>query len=325
MQQAKNGAVALITTPEFRRNSAPKLRSFILENLYFLCRNFAVLTTGGTYETIKEIVTGELDDADLAVISTAMDLDRTSAATQLWRDAVLNNIWEFPGGIKGMILVTHELVEQRLDAVIHLTDWADVTAKADSMVLRREANVHNVHIASDISSARYAVREWRTRLLRGKPAFQKRKLPEVLPLTGLSEEHNVLALIAHDRMKLDMCCFVVEHARQLFKQFHFVLATGTTGSWIKKFLTAADIEGVDRVRCCQSGPEGGDVQIAAAVVKRLCSSIIFLQDPFSSHAHETDIRLFEQSVLLFQEAGRNADVRLATNLESARMFLQPDV
>ena len=322
----KQGTVSLITTPEYRKRSGEKLYDFVRENLYFLCRNFAVPTTGGTYDEICALVNREPTEAELSVICNSMDLDQAPAALDLWRKTITTGLQRFPGGIKGMILMTHELVEKRVDAVIHLTDWADVTAKADSMVLRREANVHDVHIASDLNSARYAIREWGARISRGSPVFEKRTPPDFLPLAALLPEHRVLALVAHDQMKLAMCCFVVEHARQIFKQFNYVLATGTTGSWIKKFLAAAGRpkEEIERVRCCRSGPEGGDVQIAAAVVNNLCHSIVFLQDPFNAHAHETDIRLFEQSVLLFEEAGRNTNVKLATNLESAKMIFDPE-
>jgi len=194
------------------------------------------------------------------------------------------------------------------------------------MVLRREANVHNVHIASDLNSARSAIQKWGALLQLGRPVFRPKKPSEDRPLAGLTPEHRVLALIAHDGMKLDMCCFVVEHKEQIFRQFDFVLATGTTGAWVKKFILAAGRpeEEAERVRCCRSGPYGGDVQIAAAVVKRICRKVIFLQDPFVSHAHETDIRLFEQAVLLFERAALKIDVELATNVESAKMILDPE-
>jgi methylglyoxal synthase len=65
------------------------------------------------------------------------------------------------------------------------------------------------------------------------------------------------------------------------------------------------------------------VQIAAAVVRKICQKVIFLQDPFTSHAHETDIRLFEQAVLLFERTAmaEGVDVELATNLASAKAIL----
>jgi methylglyoxal synthase len=261
-----------------------------------------------------------------AMIAQAMDLPlqgaSPGAARELWINAIQNSIVRYPSSIQGMILITHELVEGRLDAVLHLTDWLDVAGKPDSMVLRREANVHNVHIASDITSASSAIRRWGALIRLGSPVFRPKEAAEQ-PLDGLSDQDRVLALIAHDGMKLDMCCFVVEHAREIFQQFDYVLATGTTGQWIRKFILAAGRTEAEasRVRLCRSGPYGGDVQIAAAVVKGICRKVIFLQDPFTSHAHETDIRLFEQAVLLFERAALKLDVELATNVESARMLI----
>jgi methylglyoxal synthase len=121
-----------------------------------------------------------------------------------------------------------------------------------------------------------------------------------------------------------MCCFVVENDRKIFGEFDYILATGTTGKWIKRFALAAGRtpREVEKVRCCLSGPYGGDVQIAAAVVRKLCRKVIFLQDPFTSHAHETDIRLFEQAVLLFERAAvKGVEVELATNAASAKAIL----
>jgi hypothetical protein len=50
-----------------------------------------------------------------------------------------------------------------------------------------------------------------------------------------------------------MCRFVVENVRPIFNNHDFILATGTTGGWIKKFAIAAgrDPAEVDeKVRLC---------------------------------------------------------------------------
>lgn len=220
-----------------------------------------------------------------------------------------------------MIEIAYELVEGRLDAVLHLTDWNHVAGKPPAMVVRRQANVHNVFIASDHNSARYAVRRWRALVESGAAIFSPRKQVTPSPINGLKGQ--VLALIAHDAKKLDMCHFVVEHAREIM-QFDAILTTGTTGREVKRFLAAAGRSASEietKVRLCHSGPYGGDVQIAYAVIKGWCHKVVFLQDPFTSHAHETDIHLFEQAVLLFREAALKVDFELATNVESARMLL----
>jgi methylglyoxal synthase len=323
----KHGTVAFITTPQFRKEHQGQLESFVYQHLYFLCRNFNVLTTGRTHDAVLRIVRRPFTTEQREIVSQTTDLPvKSKAGRDVWVKTITQGLQKVAQGIQGMILITHQLVEGEVDAVIHLTDWADVAGKPDSMVLRREANVHNVHIASDLNSARSAIQKWGALLQLGRPVFRPKKPSEDRPLAGLTPEHRVLALIAHDGMKLDMCCFVVEHKEQIFRQFDFVLATGTTGAWVKKFILAAGRpeEEAERVRCCRSGPYGGDVQIAAAVVKRICRKVIFLQDPFVSHAHETDIRLFEQAVLLFERAALKIDVELATNVESAKMILDPE-
>jgi hypothetical protein len=55
----------------------------------------------------------------------------------------------------------------------------------------------------------------------------------------LKQADRVLAIIAHDNMKLETCLFAVEHARHIFQNYDYILATGTTGSWLKKFMHAA--------------------------------------------------------------------------------------
>jgi methylglyoxal synthase len=194
------------------------------------------------------------------------------------------------------------------------------------MVLRREANVHKVPIASDIHTAKAFIAAWQGKLAQpGTPdLFRKRTPKATSPLDGLTDHDRVLAMIAHDAKKLELCCFAVEHMTKIFKDFDYILATGTTGEWLKNFANACGRgkHDVDKIRLCESGPKGGDVQIAAAVARGICRRVIFLQDPFTSHAHETDIHLFEQSVLLFERAALTAfDIELATNVESARAIL----
>jgi methylglyoxal synthase len=198
--------------------------------------------------------------------------------------------------------------------------------KPDSMVLRREANVHEVPIANDIDTAGAFVASWKSIVAQTEgsgPVFRRRTPAVGSPLDGIQPGENVLALIAHDRMKLAMCQLVVEQADRLFDRYDYILTTGTTGDWVKKFLLAArrSKKEVERVRCCLSGPYGGDVQIATAVIRRLCGTVVFLQDPHTSHPHAGDVMLFEQAALLFQRLAVGKEVKLVTNLEGARVLL----
>lgn len=116
---------------------------------------------------------------------------------------------------------------------------------------------------------------------------------------------KTIALIAHDGKKAEMLAFVKDNL-ELIRHFNLV-ATGTTGHYIEKAgLTVKKME---------TGPRGGDAQIAAMIVNKQLDGIIFLRDPLGIHPHEPDIFM-----LL-----RIADVHnipLATNLSSAQILIQ---
>jgi methylglyoxal synthase len=314
--KAKHGTVAFISTPQYRQDHSEQFKEFVWEHLYFMSSHFNIVSTGRTYQAITDLVE-MVQLENLKEVCSGLEVDNEADVSK-WKTTVRNSLIQKSPSVSGMIEITHDLVEGRLDAVIHLTDWADVEHKADSMVLRRQANVHGIPIASDVRTARSLISSWRSIIARDHRARVFRERPTMLlPLTDLTPKQRILALIAHDRKKLDMCCFVVENMQKILRNFDVVLATGTTGSWIQRFIGATGRAGEDvkKIRCCLSGPDGGDVQIAAAVVSGLCKKVVFLQDPYTSHPHETDIRLFEQAVLM------GIEVELATNVESAKAIL----
>jgi methylglyoxal synthase len=322
----KRGRVAFITTDNYRKDHRPQLERFVYEQLYKLCSHFAVLSTGTTYEKVFEILYGRSASQNLELIARSNGLSISGEHDlEPWRRTIEAGMERHPQSVEGMIEITYELVEGRLDGVIHLQDWQDIR-NVDSLVLRREANVHDVPIASDLRTAESLTSAWdiRARQDPEREIFKKKEPPKDFPLLGLTPEDRVLALIAHDGKKLEMCCLIVEYSRQIFKNFDYVLATGTTCKYVKMFLEAAGCSPGDlqKVRACRSGPYGGDVQIAAAVVKRLCKTVIFLQDPFTSHPHATDIQLFEQAGLLFREIQLRLDLELAFNVETAKAILE---
>ena len=102
------------------------------------------------------------------------------------------------------------------------------------------------------------------------------------------EKGDTLALIAHDKRKIELCCWAVRH-RERLRNFDRIITTGTTGTLVGNFLEAV---GVDRSRidARYSGPEGGDVQIAVEVLYGRCRHVVFFVDPMTSHPHEADIQ-----------------------------------
>jgi methylglyoxal synthase len=105
-----------------------------------------------------------------------------------------------------------------------------------------------------------------------------------------SPHDEVLALIAHNEKKIDLCRWVVEH-RDRLREFQSIITTGTTGSLVKRFLRAAGVpeQKINLILQRESGPQGGDIEIAGEVMRGECQNIVFFVDPMTSHPHEGDI------------------------------------
>lgn len=93
---------------------------------------------------------------------------------------------------------------------------------------------------------------------------------------------HTIALIAHDGKKADMLAFAKDYSAILSK--YDLVGTGTTGKLLidKAYLT---------VRCVESGPKGGDAQIAAMVVQGEVAAVFFFVDPLGKHPHDPDIQM----------------------------------
>jgi len=89
-----------------------------------------------------------------------------------------------------------------------------------------------------------------------------------------------VALIAHDEKKQAIVDLAREYESTL-SGFDLV-GTGTTGQRI------TDGTGLTVERKA-SGPDGGDVQIAAEVADGIVDGIVFLRDPLTAQPHEPDI------------------------------------
>jgi len=96
-----------------------------------------------------------------------------------------------------------------------------------------------------------------------------------------------IALVAHDNRKADMVDWAVFNADMLSK--HKLICTGTTGGLIKKALNDKGVK-VD-ITIMNSGPLGGDAEIAALVVRKQVNLAVFLIDDLSAQPHEADIQM----------------------------------
>lgn len=96
-----------------------------------------------------------------------------------------------------------------------------------------------------------------------------------------------IALVAHDHRKADMVDWVRYNALYLSK--HHLVCTGTTGGLIKEAFSEMGINA--DVECMNSGPMGGDAEIAAMVVRNEIDLAIFLIDDLNPQPHEADIQM----------------------------------
>lgn len=119
-----------------------------------------------------------------------------------------------------------------------------------------------------------------------------------------------IALVAHDHRKADMVDWVVFNSD--FLADHHLVCTGTTGGLVKE---ALEKEGVTpSITCMNSGPMGGDAEIAAMVVRKEIDLAVFLIDDLNPQPHEADI------MMLLRQC-RVHNVPIACNRYSADLMI----
>ena len=92
-----------------------------------------------------------------------------------------------------------------------------------------------------------------------------------------------IAIIAHDGKKAEMVSFFMKHLDVIKEKEVSLIATGTTGSHAEK-------AGL-KVKRFNSGPIGGDAEIAARVVQGKTDMVLFFRDPLDKHPHEPDVAM----------------------------------
>ncbi|HVK52948.1 MAG TPA: methylglyoxal synthase [Pseudoxanthomonas sp.] len=194
------------------------------------------------------------------------------------------------GGLMKLVaeVVGLEGAERNLDGAIYLIDPVDPSSIfPEAIALKRQCVIHGKPFLSTVASAR----DWveMERLHAGLPADRSADVFHAL-------ESQTLALIAHDAMKPQMIAFAGEHFDVLSRFAHRV-ATGTTGQRLNELAWSRgwpqERPWVERY---QSGPMGGDAQIADRVLERRCQRVIFFEDPHVARQHEADIQLLERAV-----------------------------
>ena len=202
-------------------------------------------------------------------------------------------IQQYPYGRDGGLMkLVAEVVgmgaERSLDGAIYLIDPVDPSSIfPEAIALKRQCVIHGKPFISTVASAR----DW---------VEMERVHAGLTADAGADDLHaferQTLALIAHDAMKPAMLAFADEHF-EVLSRFASRIATGTTGQRLNELAWSrgwpADTPWVTRY---QSGPMGGDAQIADQVLEGRCQRAVFFEDPHVARQHEADIQLLERAV-----------------------------
>ena len=116
------------------------------------------------------------------------------------------------------------------------------------------------------------------------------------------------ALIAHDNKKADMVAFVSKRLPFFNREDIDIVTTGTTGKKVRH-------AGIRDVETVNSGPLGGDAEIAAMVVRKEVDAVLFFRDPLDKHPHDVDISMLMRLCDVH-------DVPLATNYRTASILVK---
>lgn len=114
---------------------------------------------------------------------------------------------------------------------------------------------------------------------------------------------KVLALVAHDNMKLDLAEWVDWNCTKLSR--HHLICTGTTGRMVEKTLRDHEEQGDEELQpeleitLLKSGPLGGDQQLGALIADGRISALIFFWDPMSAQPHDVDVKALLRLATLY--------------------------
>lgn len=109
----------------------------------------------------------------------------------------------------------------------------------------------------------------------------------------------MLALVAHDNMKVDLAEWVDWNWENLLK--HHLVCTGTTGKMVAKTLTDRRGESGELfdITMLKSGPLGGDQQLGSMIAEGKINALIFFWDPMQAQPHDVDVKALLRLATLY--------------------------
>jgi methylglyoxal synthase len=96
-----------------------------------------------------------------------------------------------------------------------------------------------------------------------------------------------IAFIAHNEKKAQMVSFVMKNQKKIESLGFDIITTGSTGDRLEE-------SGISVFKKYSSGKFGGDIEIGSRICEGKVEMVFFFVDPFSSHAHDTDIGALER-------------------------------
>lgn len=223
-------------------------------------------------------------------------------------DAIVREGWlaEYPGLVRypyghegGLMKLVAEVVGlpesgRVLDGAIYLMNPVTPSSTfPEAVALKRQCVIHHKPFISTVASARDWIEAER---------MHKGLAPDPGADALYALETQTIALIAHDAMKPQMMAYASDHF-DLLSRFARRVGTGTTGQQLNELAWSRGWpEDKLWVHRYQSGPMGGDAQIADLVLERRCQRAIFFEDPHVARQHEADIQLLERAVTTVTDA-----------------------
>lgn len=299
INRANEKPLIAMVVPEVTRNDPEGLfMRFLRDNASILREKFKVIATKGTYESIVQ--TGFFEKGK------HIECLRS-------------------GAHGGIVEIAYKVVTGELGVGIFLYDPEEVRSESpETRALTRVCIHKKINLLTTVETADYWIKyqahnfvsSWKIR----NKDWKQGKEGKDGSMREIGIENSTIALIAHDAKKKEMKEFIMDQQVQSYlKKFKRIIATGTTGTLIRGWLYE-NKELADKVILANSGPEGGDVQIAYEVLNNKCQVVIFFHDPMTAHPHDADISLLRRTCQL-----PKVQTILLSDLSSAKAWIASSI